>query len=563
MKHTGPISGIAAHRNDLVATAGYDNQVLLWDGRTHEPLHRVHHDHLANQCSFNAHGNRLVTSSSDYTARLWHVPSMRLQSVFAGHEDDVEMAAFNPHSTQIATCSRDHTARLFSLTGEPGPVCRGHTADVISVGWERCGNVIVTSSDDGTIRRWDTTRGECLEIIDLGGVETDTLVIVHDNLILAGNDKGHIISVGANGNHSAMAAHSAGIKRLAYDSDKRILTSLSYDHTLSVWTVGIDGMLQRIDRTEFPAVVWPRSCAFLGESRIVFSTFGSTYAIYDYKTREWDVDGITPDESINALTIHQNAVYSIGDAGDAFRNGERVGRFGSVCNFLTPWSDQLLSGGQLGHIYEVLSNTVLHSHRSPVNCAATFTKDGQEWAIVGAYTGEGLLFRRKSQRGAIEYVASIHLHTNAVKGIATSSDTIFSVCATGAAAFHRISDFQLATHVEKAHDRIANCCTSLGTLGFASAGRDLTLRIWRDGRRTVIATPHVNSIKCVCATPDGRVIATGSYTGSIALYDLQTARWLRQVRPTPTGISALCYDTCSARFLASSYDGQIHAIATN
>jgi WD40 repeat protein len=93
----------------------------------------VLHDHLANQCAFNASGTLLVSASSDYTARVWEIPSLRLKSVLVGHDDDIEMAAFSPDGQTIATCSRDHTIRLFDLSGQTRKILTGHEADVISV----------------------------------------------------------------------------------------------------------------------------------------------------------------------------------------------------------------------------------------------------------------------------------------------------------------------------------------------------------------------------------------------------------------------------------------------
>jgi WD40 repeat protein len=81
IEHTSPVSGIAAYEDKYVATAGYDNQVILWDQSTGSPINRVLHDHLANQCAFNPDGSLLVTSSSDYTARVWSVPELRLVAV--------------------------------------------------------------------------------------------------------------------------------------------------------------------------------------------------------------------------------------------------------------------------------------------------------------------------------------------------------------------------------------------------------------------------------------------------------------------------------------------------
>lgn len=40
MKHIGPISGVAAFKGKWIATAGYDNQVILWDAATGKPVSR-------------------------------------------------------------------------------------------------------------------------------------------------------------------------------------------------------------------------------------------------------------------------------------------------------------------------------------------------------------------------------------------------------------------------------------------------------------------------------------------------------------------------------------------
>jgi WD40 repeat protein len=153
------------------------------------------------------------------------------------------------------------------------------------------------------------------------------------------------------------------------------------------------------------------------------------------------------------------------------------------------------------------------------------------------------------------------LHDNAVKGVAVSGDLIFSVCADTSAAWHRVSTFERVKVLPDAHDRIANGCAALGDGHFASVSRDLKLRIWRpDFTCVVVDTPHTHSIKCVAATGDGRIVATGSYDGHIALYDRRTGTWQAPLRPTTSGISSLAYDPGRDRFLASSYDGNVYPV---
>lgn len=174
MEHIGPISGVT-YKNGLVATAGYDNQVILWNHADRTAIARGVHDHLANQCVFNPDASLLASASSDYSVRIWSLPTMRLQAVLIGHTDDVEMVAFSPDGTKLATCSRDHTVRIWSVEGGSLVCCNGHQDDVISVTWTADGKEVLSSSDDGTVRRWEASTGHEIGLLDAEGVQTDAL----------------------------------------------------------------------------------------------------------------------------------------------------------------------------------------------------------------------------------------------------------------------------------------------------------------------------------------------------------------------------------------------------
>ncbi|MFH9084853.1 WD40 repeat domain-containing protein [Streptomyces sp. NPDC017673] len=559
IQHHGPISGIAAWRDEYVATAGYDNQVICWDQRTGRAVARSFHDHLANQCQFAPDGRHLLTSSSDYTARLWTVPDLRLVAVLGDQEDDVEMSVFHPRKELVATASRDHRVRVYDFTGRLLHRFEGHTADVISVEWARDADELISSSDDGTIKRWSLETGGMIADLDMDGVETDTVAISSSGTIFAGNDEGQIIVVGPE-ERSTVPAHDAGIKRLVLDDSRDLLVSLSYDRRMRLWDVSSAVPVAR-DTTDLPDDVWPRSCAFAGGTRLVFATFGATYRGYDYHTRTWDTAVVPPTGGVNAVLPERGGTtLTVGDAGVVRRDGEPVAETGSLCNFLTPLGGLVLSGGQLGKVFDALTGRELYQHRSPLNCGVAFERDGEPYAVVGAYTGEGLLLKLAGD--TVEHIADLPLNVNAVKGVAVSGDLLFSVAADASATWYRISTLEKVATVENAHDKIANGCAGLGDGWFASVSRDLKLRLWDPERGVrVLSTPHTHSIKCVAADTDGRLIATGSYDGRVAIYDRVDGRWTVTERPTTAGISSLAHDAARKLFLAASYDGQVHPVA--
>ena len=161
LAHTGPISSVDAYAS-YVATAGYDNRVILWNADTRTALSQGRHDHLVNHCEFSHDGRYLATASSDYSARIWEVPGMRLTCVLAGHQDDVDMASFSPDDQLIATCALDRVIRIFDIRGQLLKALHGHTGNIISVRWTDDGKKLVSSSVDGTVWEWCVETGEQL-----------------------------------------------------------------------------------------------------------------------------------------------------------------------------------------------------------------------------------------------------------------------------------------------------------------------------------------------------------------------------------------------------------------
>ena len=172
-----------------------------------------------------------------FSTRLAQLRLMRLLAALSGHDDDVEMAAFSPDSRRIATASRDRTIGIFRTDGTLQFRLHGHGADVISVEWTAEGRELISSSDDGTVRRWCTASGRLLDTIDLQGVETDTVAIAEDGCIYAGNDEGRIALLRGQELRS-IAAHEARDQRLVYQSNTRRLLTTSYDRTFKLWSIG-------------------------------------------------------------------------------------------------------------------------------------------------------------------------------------------------------------------------------------------------------------------------------------------------------------------------------------
>ena len=112
------------------------------------------HSGVVNSVAFAADGTRILTGSSDGTARLWETGSGRLLHSFEGHSG-VSSVAFAADGTRILTGSDDSTARLWEISsGREVQRFEGHSGAVYSVTFSPDGQYIVTNDDRGYMLLW-------------------------------------------------------------------------------------------------------------------------------------------------------------------------------------------------------------------------------------------------------------------------------------------------------------------------------------------------------------------------------------------------------------------------
>ncbi len=110
------------------------------------------------QALFSPDGRRIVTASSDRTARIWNAADGRMVAILRGHTDVVPKAQFSPDGGRIVTASFDNTGRLWnSADGSLLATLQGHTEQLSGAQFSPDGQRIVTVSSDTTARVWSNT----------------------------------------------------------------------------------------------------------------------------------------------------------------------------------------------------------------------------------------------------------------------------------------------------------------------------------------------------------------------------------------------------------------------
>jgi WD40 repeat protein/TPR repeat protein len=158
-----------------LVTASTDGTARLWDSATGKTLAVLRgHDAWVVSAAFSRDGKLLVTTSSEpeivargnVTARIWDAYTGQQLHVLRGHQGNVNAAVFSPDGKLVLTASKDGTARLWSAgTGELLQVLEGHEGILTAVAFSPDGTRMLTAGGDGTARIWDTATGELLRIL--------------------------------------------------------------------------------------------------------------------------------------------------------------------------------------------------------------------------------------------------------------------------------------------------------------------------------------------------------------------------------------------------------------
>jgi WD40 repeat protein len=106
--------------------------------------------------SFDPGGRRLLTASSDGTARVWDVHTGAPLTPPLVHEGPLAGAWFSPCGRRVLTAGGDDMARVWDAgTGKPLTSPLRHGAPVTCAAFSPDGRLAVTASRDGAVRLWD------------------------------------------------------------------------------------------------------------------------------------------------------------------------------------------------------------------------------------------------------------------------------------------------------------------------------------------------------------------------------------------------------------------------
>ncbi|MDX2244905.1 MAG: NB-ARC domain-containing protein [Leptolyngbyaceae cyanobacterium bins.302] len=530
--HTEWVLALAFNRDGtLLATSSADRTIKLWNAKTGVCLQTLAgHQDWVGAIAFSPDGRFLISGSDDSSLKLWDVEAATCLQTLTGHSSPVRSVAFSPNGQAVASGGSDRTVKIWHLGTGCLRTLTGHSKPIRSVAYQspeagdfsaecdRFSQQLVTASEDGTLRLWDSQTGQCLKVLP---------------------------------------GHTGHVRTVAIHPKGHLLASGSADQTVKLWNRETGHCLRTLrGYTNFALAV---ACAANYSSNLEYSPLIAS-GHSDRTVRVWNLN---TGECLHTLKGHTNDVWSVAfiptDAASTDRIlassstdqtirlwDEQTGRCLRVLRGHTDWIHAIAastdgqtiasaSSDQTIRLWDVRTGRNLHTlvgHQSHVWSVAFSPTE----SLLASSSDDQTIKLWDSKTG--ECIKTLIGHSRRIQAIAFSPDGIWLASASGdqTIAIWEVETGRCLRTLSNPGDHVRTVVFSpfrspffqqTGQLLLGSYAEN-TVKLWNahTGELLHQLEGHRSRIWSVAFSPDGLTMISGSEDGTMRLWDTELGKCL-------------------------------------
>ena len=464
--HSSTVRSVRFSPNGAMLLSGsHDNTVKLWQVDNGQCVGTLRgHAGWIRSCDFSTDGKLVLSAGFDHQAKVWNIDEYEEVRTLAGHSDVVLAANFSPDGKQVVTASRDRTARIWDADSgrELKRLDEGHLFLVTSAAFSADGQRIITGAGDATVRIWDANSGGELVKFDQTG-RNGLFVLSADGtrLLTGGSDRTAQYWDAVTGKRLAqLVGHRSDITAIAISRDGKSLCTGDVKGHGRLWDAATGRQLFELDGHARKIT----AAAFTPDGKRLLT------ASHDHVVGQWDV--ATGKELTDKVLRHPKGVGAMA-----------LSLSGAYC--VTACDDDRL------RVWKIDPPQVT-----------------REIELVG-FT-----------------IQTLTLAPNGKHAIAACSDNKVRLwdLTTGALVANPVSKESQDAFLDIGQGPVWSAALSPDGLQVLTAGGN-DAKLWQisTGHQVQAYSPH-GAVESAGFSPDGKRVATGSWDGTVKLWNTDTAK---------------------------------------
>ncbi|RUS24852.1 WD repeat-containing protein wat1 [Jimgerdemannia flammicorona] len=296
----------------ILVTAGYDHTIRFWEALSGICSRTIQHpDSQVNRLCISP-DKRYLAAAGNHHVRLYDINSTNPNPItsFGDHTGNVTAVGFHSDGRWMVTGSEDGQLKIWDTRGPAISRNFDHSAPINDVAIHPNQGELISCDQNGSIKVWDLSANECThEWVPEEDVPIRSVTVASDgSMLVAANNKGNCF-VWKMSNTSdftdlkpitRFAAHSKYITRCLLSPDTKHLATCSADTTVKIWSTS--SFQFELEKTLVGHQRWVWDCAFSADSAYLVT------ASSDHVARLWE---LAQGETIRQYNGHNKAAVCV------------------------------------------------------------------------------------------------------------------------------------------------------------------------------------------------------------------------------------------------------------
>ncbi|KAI1477470.1 quinon protein alcohol dehydrogenase-like superfamily [Daldinia eschscholtzii] len=233
----------------ILCTAGYDHTIRFWEALSGICSRTIQHpDSQVNRLCISP-DKRFLAAAGHHTVKLYDIKSTNPNPLltFEGHTGNVTGVAFHCEGKWMVTSSEDGSVKIWETRSGTIQRSYNHGSAVNDVVIHPNQGEIISCDRGGSVRVWDLAENNCShQLIPEEDVSVSSVTVASDgSLLCAANNAGNVFVwqlIPAYERTNLLpvthfSAHKEYITRILLSPDVKKLATCSADHTAKIWEV--------------------------------------------------------------------------------------------------------------------------------------------------------------------------------------------------------------------------------------------------------------------------------------------------------------------------------------